>query len=337
MTSAVATLSTRLLPWLRPVFAQLDTARRAGNLGHAWLISGPAGTGKVNLALVLANLLFGGAAEPDELSAKDALGALAARHDPQDGHPDLHWLHPEEDKQTISVDQVRDVIEAFNLTAHGGGAKVILIEPAEALTTAAANALLKTLEEPSPGGYLLLVSHQPGRLASTIRSRCQYLTLRAPGATEVAAWLGVPAPAVLAAQRSVGTGPLDLAAAFLNDNLSLFKKLESDLHDLSQDRLDPQAVAQTWAKGDSAVALAWLRRRLHEAVRARCAAPPGSTDVTVPAGATLHNAWAALPLRTLLDVYDRAEKLANQLGSGVNMELALSAMLNELIVNRGRS
>jgi hypothetical protein len=96
-------------------------------------------------------------------------------------------------------------------------------------------------------------------------------------------------------------------------------------------------VAQSWAKGDVELALSWLLRRLHEEVRARVTVAGGSTGVTVPGPATLHNAWAALPARTLLEQYDRAEKLLNQLGSGLNVDLALQAMLSALVVNRGRS
>ena len=337
MTSAIDTLSLRLLPWLRPAFAQLEAARSAGSLGHAWLISGPAGVGKLNLALVLARRLFGDDREPAALDPESALTAMAARHEAMDRHPDLHWLYPEEDKETISVDQVRDVIDAFTLTAHRGAAKVVVVEPAEALTPAAANALLKTLEEPTPQGYLLLVSSQPGRLASTVRSRCQHVALRTPDAADVAPWLGVTPAAVHEARRAVGGAPLQLAAAIRGDGLSIFNQLENDLTELSQDRLDPQTVAQAWAKGDTELALSWFRRRIHEALRARLAGPAGSTLVTVPGAATLHNAWRALPARTLFDEYDRAEKLLNQLGSGLNIELALAAMLNALVVNRGRS
>ena len=338
MSSAFETLSRRLLPWLAPNLAQLEAALRAGNLGHAWLISGPAGVGKVNLALALARRLLEDAAEPPAmLDANAALAAMAARHEPADRHPDLHWLFPEEDKQTISVDQVREVIERFTLTAHGGGAKVVLIEPAEGLTTAAANALLKTLEEPTPRGYLLLTSHQPGRLPATVRSRCQHLALRVPDPAKVAEWLQAPAATVAAAQRSVGSAPLHLAAAMQGDTISTFSKLDHDLIELSEDRLEPQTVAQSWAKGDTEIVLSWLRRRIHEELRARIGAPASSTSVTVPVAATLHNAWRALPARTLFEQYDRAEKLQNQLGSGLNIELALVAMLNALVVDRGRS
>ena len=209
MTAALETLSRRLLPWLEPALAQLETARRAGSLGHAWLISGPAGVGKINFALALARRLFRDDAElPGVLDAGAALAAMAARHEPMDRHPDLHWLYPEEEKETISVDQVRDVIEAFTLTAHRGGAKIILIEPAEGLTTAAANALLKTLEEPTPRGYLLLLSHQPGRLPATVRSRCQQVALSVPDAATVAEWLGVSLATVVARATCGGIGAL---------------------------------------------------------------------------------------------------------------------------------
>jgi DNA polymerase III subunit delta' len=337
MTSSVETLSRRLLPWLTPAYAQLEAALKAGSLGHAWLISGLGGVGKLNLALALARRLLGDETQPAVLDASSALAAMAARHEPSDRHPDLHWLYPEEDKETISVDQVRAVIDAFTLTAHRGGAKVVLVEPAEALTTAAANALLKTLEEPTPQGYLLLVSSQPGRLPATVRSRCQHVALRAPDAASVARWLGVAPSVVLEARRSVGAAPLLLAGAIQGESLSFFNKLETDLAEVSQERLDPQLVAQSWAKGDTELALSWLRRRIHEELRTRLAEPGGSTSVTVPAAATLHNAWRAVPARSLFDEYDRAEKLLNQLGSGLNIELALAAMLDALVVNRGRS
>jgi hypothetical protein len=147
---------------------------------------------------------------------------------------------------------------------------------------------------------------------------------------------GVAPEAVSEAQRLLGAAPLRLAAAMQDSDLNVFNKLESDLIAVCQDRLEPQTVAQAWVKGDVALALSWLRRRLHEELRARAAAGAGSTEVTVPAGATLHNAWQTVPARALFEQYDRAEKLQNLLGSGLNIELAVQAMLSALVVNRGR-
>jgi DNA polymerase-3 subunit delta' len=332
VTTAIETLSTRLLPWLAPVLEQFEAARARGQLGHAWLISGPAGVGKINLALVLASRLLDAGAPPGKLDADAALAALAGRHARQDRHPDLHWLHPEEDKETISVEQVRDVIDSFSLTAHRGHGKVAVVEPAEALTAAAANALLKTLEEPSPDSYLLLLSHQPGRLPATIRSRCQHLKLATPDRAAVVTWLGAPAATVAAAEHAVGPAPLRIAAVVRGSGPNIFKELLDDLTQICEDRVDPLAVAHTWAQDRAELALAWLERRLHEELRARSA---GSTEVTVPSAATLHNAWRGVPTRTLFEQYQRAEQLHNLLGSGLNVELAFQALLSRLVANRG--
>ena len=337
MSSAIDTLSRCVLPWLEPTLAQLEAARRAGNFGHAWLISGPAGVGKVNFALVLARRLLSDDSEQGNLDAGAALAAMAARHDPMDRHPDLHWLYPLEDKKTIGIDQVRDLIDLFTLTAQRGGAKVAVIEPAEALTRDAANALLKTLEEPTSGSYLFLLSHQPGRLPATVRSRCQHVALGVPDSAAVARWLGSTPAIVLDAQRGVGAAPLQVAAAIGEDSVNIFNELDATIIGVAEDKVDPLAVAQAWAKGDTELVLSWLRRRLHEELKLRLAPPDGSTEVTVRAGATLHNAWQALPTRTLFEAYDRAEKLLTQLGSGLNIELALVAMLTALAVTRGRS
>jgi DNA polymerase-3 subunit delta' len=335
MSSPVDTLSGALLPWLEPSFEQLAQAQRAGHLGHAWLLTGPAGIGKINLALAFAGRLLGSSVEPTVLDAESALEALGQRHAPADLHPDLHWLYPEEDKETISVDQVRDVIESLSLTAHQGATKVVIIEPAEGLTTAAANALLKTLEEPTRDSYLLLVCHRHGRLPATVRSRCQELKLRPPTVDTVARWLGVPAAAVDQQRRLVGDSPLQVALSLKTKSIEI-SGIEESLIAVCEDRIDCQSIAQTWYRGDPATPLRWLCSRLHEELRHRLA-PDLSTGVTVPAGSTLHNAWRGLSTRMLVEQHDRAEKLLNQLGSGVNVELALQALLSAFQMNRGRS
>jgi DNA polymerase-3 subunit delta' len=336
MTSAYETLTRSLLPWLEPAFERFEQARQREHLGHAWLLAGPPGIGKINLALALAARLLGNRDSPTALAADAALAAVRERHTPADRHPDLHWLHPEEDKETISVEQVRGIIESLGLTAHQGATKVVVIEPAEAMTAAAANALLKTLEEPTANSYLLLVTHRPGRLPPTIRSRCQEIKLRPPTPDVLASWLdGVDRVAVAEAQALLGRSALGTAQA-LKENSFDIRMLEDSVVKLSEDRLDCQSLAHGWAKEGPERPLRWLCGRLHEELRARLA-PRTSTEVTVPLSATLHNAWGGLSTRTLVDAYDRSEKLLNQLGSGINVELAIQALLSALQTNRGRS
>src|SRR5690606_18002126 len=110
-------------------------------------------------------------------------------------HPDFRFLSfmtkdKSDDLRTvIVVDQVRELIGSMQLTNGLSPRKVALIQPAEAMNRSAANALLKTLEEPAGEVVLLLVSNDASRLSATIRSRCQALHLRPPAAVEAQQWL----------------------------------------------------------------------------------------------------------------------------------------------------
>ena len=357
-TPGARLLATKLCPWLRPALHQLDAARTQERLGHAWLVAGPAGVGKLNLALVLADRLLhaGRSAEPPELGPGEAAVAMRERHEAYDHHPDLHWLFPrrkEDDKEdkeqakskakakeprTISVEQVRDAIEALALKSHGGRAKVVIVEPADGLTIAAANALLKTLEEPSDDTYLFLLSHQPQRLPATIRSRCQRLDVTAPPPEVLRQWLGAVEPQRFAALwHAAGAAPLLMAELLSDNDLNKTKDIAEKINFISSDSTEVQSVAAAWAKPDSVeLVLTSLTRLVHHEIRSRLV-PAGSTSITDPAAAVLHNAWTKLTLRQLFGQYERAERLLTQLGGGVNMELALHALLLGFQADRGRS
>jgi DNA polymerase-3 subunit delta' len=148
---------------------QKDILRRAlagGRLAHAYLFCGPEGVGKRLMALAVARTLF--CAEGTGCGQCAACRKLDHRN-----HPDLHVLEP--DGSSIKIEQVRAIQRDLSLRPVEGRRKVCLIEAAEAMTTAAANALLKTLEEPRGDTLLILLTSQPQRLLETIRSRCQAL------------------------------------------------------------------------------------------------------------------------------------------------------------------
>jgi DNA polymerase-3 subunit delta' len=328
----VTKLGTHLCPWLRPALARLEAAHGEGRLGHAWLLAGPSGSGKINLALVFANRLLADntTSPPPELAPRDFVAAMRERHAPADHHPDLHWLFPEEDKRTISIEQIRAVSEAVALKPFRGTAKAVIIEPADSMTAAAANALLKTLEEPAGDTFLFLVTHDPERLPATIRSRCQRLPVPRPAPAELESWLG--ATDISATWLATGGTPLRIADS---DNSLDNNKLESQLLLISQDKADPQAVADTWLKQDCELVLGWLLRRIQLSLRSRLA-PGASTVITDLQGDALHNAWATLTLRTLFAQHQTAAMLLNQLGSGINVELALRALLLGFQPQRGQ-
>ena len=179
------------IPWLKPVVEAWQSSEEQGRLPHAVMLAGPRGTGKRSAAAWLARARLG--------LDQEALPAFPAEL-PE--HADFRYLAPPDDKHSIGVDQVRELVAELSLTSYEGGGKVALIEPADAMTTSAANSLLKTLEEPPGATLLILVVDRPGHLPATIFSRCQRLNVRAPSEAEGLDWLGTLQPGTSWGRRS---------------------------------------------------------------------------------------------------------------------------------------
>jgi DNA polymerase-3 subunit delta' len=333
--SAVQILSAKLCPWLKAPLETLEQAFTSGRLGHAWLLTGPRGIGKLNLALAFGASLLGtrGNSPPQNLEATLAGLAMRQRHDPSDRHPDLHWLQPEADKLTIGVEQIRSMSQALSLKGFGGRAKVVVMEPAEAMTTAAANALLKTLEEPTPSTYLLLISHQPGRLMSTVRSRCQTLIVKAPARDEAAQWLSSLEGARRLSADAVRSPvhACEKISEYIDNNIN---EIFDHINDIYEYNSDPQVIADRWNKLDIDLILGAVAAHLQALIRAR-ASREGSNSITDSAGDSLHNPLPALKLTRLFGQLDATEKLREQRGTGINVEMALRALLLGFQPDRG--
>ena len=176
---------------------------------HALLFHGPRGVGKLALAERYVQLLLCEARGAAPCGACDGCRWVLAGQ-----HPDFRRLEPETlarqqpEEETVSsskakpsaeikIDQVRALEGFVHIGSHRGARRVVLVHPAEDMNTAAANSLLKNLEEPPGGACFVLVSHRPARLLPTIRSRCVALPVRLPPAAQALAWLaqqGVPQP-----------------------------------------------------------------------------------------------------------------------------------------------
>lgn len=173
------------LPWQQEAWNALVGLLADNRLPHALLVTGGTGLGKSLFATAFARLAL----------CRDPTHGIACGHCPSctqfsaGTHPDYLRLTVEEEKSSIGVEQVRGLIGDLQLKSGHGGRKLALIEPAETMSVAAANSLLKTLEEPPADTLLLLVTANPGRLPATVRSRCQTLSLAAPAQEQALAWL----------------------------------------------------------------------------------------------------------------------------------------------------
>lgn len=173
-------------PWLRPDFEQLVASYQSGRGHHALLIHALPGMGEDALIYAISRFLL-----CQTPQGHKSCGHCRGCQLMQAGtHPDYYVLAPEKGKTTLGIDAVRGVSEKLYEHARLGGAKVVWIQDAAVLTDAAANALLKTLEEPPAQTWFFLACREPARLLATLRSRCRLHHLAPPAENYACAWLG---------------------------------------------------------------------------------------------------------------------------------------------------
>ncbi|MGH8251831.1 MAG: hypothetical protein ACREVI_14245 [Steroidobacteraceae bacterium] len=186
-------------------------------------------------------------------------------------HPDFRRVGVLPDKKDISIEQLRSLSEALSLRSYRGGAKVALVEPAEAMNIKSFNALLKTLEEPSDDTFLLLATSRSDRIPRTIGSRCMRLRLPLPETSKALSWLAASGsrPGWKGLLRLANGAPflaLDYAEAGLE---ALDREMQEALMAAGGGRGDLVGYAEAWAKNTPAARLSWLEswltRNLKEA------------------------------------------------------------------------
>ena len=280
--------------------AAFEDARARGRLHHAWLISGPQGLGKATFAFRIARRLLGAAPDPRHgllgAAPQDPVSRLVA----QDAHPDLMVVDRTDSdgkvRREILVEEVRRLNEFFSKSPASAPYRVAIVDAADDLNRNAANALLKTLEEPPPRGVILLVCHAPGRLIRTIRSRCRTLKLaplpEAAVADFVARRTDADPEQALRLARMSGGAPGRALALASEGALEMDDAARTLLQGLPElDRTLALSLTDRFRGGEGARSFALLTERLaarvHDLVLRRAEEGIGGLDAWAEAWSTL--------------------------------------------------
>ncbi len=248
----------KIFPWHDTLWSRTLQMTTQDRLPHALLLCGPQGMGKSAFAQRLTDYLL--CQSPDEQGnicgqCKSCLLLKA------NNHPDLKTIIPTNTSKTITVDQIRALIQFCNLTANYNRYQIVIITPAESMNRNAANSLLKLLEEPPSNTLILLISHRPMALMATIRSRCQRLDFSRPELTTLKNWLhtqlspDVPIDLLLNLSNQAPLAALSLVET---EGLKKRQTLFNDLSQLVNGKIDPIRVVENWQALEATQLLSWL-------------------------------------------------------------------------------
>lgn len=285
-------------PWHAEHWQRLQSRVAREALPHALLLCGPAGLGKrAFLQRFVRGLLCERAEAGDACGQCRACLLLAAGT-----HPDLVGLSfglrkDGVQRSEIVVDQIRELSARLAMASQFGGWQVAVIDPADAMNTAAANALLKTLEEPSQRTLLLLVADAPWRLPQTIRSRCQRIEFQLPTRADALAWLAAQAVAEPAVALDAAGGNPGLAQAWAEQGaLARRQAVRKDLAALAAGRGEAMDVARRWLDGEPSQCLWFAAQAAADEARTRATSGSGPLASTLDAEALAD--WYAAANRT---------------------------------------
>ncbi|MFT0212431.1 DNA polymerase III subunit delta' [Pseudomonas sp. F1_0610] len=236
---------SELFPWQQSMWQQLTANSQ---FAHAYLFYGHQGIGKRQFVECFAALLLCQKPQQKACGHCSSCRLLAAQT-----HPDFFHLAPEEEGKSIVIGQVRELVADIAQTAQQGGRQVVIVEPTEAMTLGASNALLKNLEEPSGSTVFLLVSDQISFLLPTIKSRCVLQKCTMPNNQQALDWLKSAKPDIQdndlqAALALAGNSPLKALSLLELDVLAQYERVVEGVKKLFKQQVTASDLALAWAK-----------------------------------------------------------------------------------------
>lgn len=290
-----------MLPQQVTQWQTLWQCKQQQRLPHALLFVGEAGVGKKQFARTFANVILCERPSESGVQCDDCHACHLMR---AHSHPDFLVVEPLPNKQTISVDQIRDVVTFVNETTLKGGFRVIMIDPAAAMNINAANALLKTLEEPTPNTLIILISDLSLRLPATILSRCQKMVFTSHAPLPVD-------PDKLASRQTVYQG-LDL---------------------LRQGKVDPLQLALQWQDMEMLQVIDWLVLLCMAILRYQLAGDEARDE-----GALVMHFSSIMSRFNLLSYLDHLQQIRKDILAAIhlNKQLVLEDLLIRWIQNVSR-
>lgn len=309
-------------PWHESAWQQLNRSWQMQRFPHALLLHGVPGLGKFIFANWLAHALLCEDRQKTLVSCGDC---ASCKLNQAGSHPDLIVVRPEEDKTQISVDQIRTANDSLTLTSTRNGYRVAIIEPAHQMTIAAANSLLKTLEEPNAQTVIIMVTAQSGGLLPTLRSRCQQVAMLVPAVTQTQQWIQQQLGKSVSNELLgyAGNAPLRALEIAQGSYDNLRQSMISGLESITKGSSDITQVAQAWADDQIHERLRWLEYWLSGAIRQKILKTVDSFTPVIDSEIIL-SANLSLMFRALDKIREVTEQLRR---TSLQRELVLMSLL----------
>lgn len=339
-------------PWQKNQWQQLATSRSQNKLPHALLLSGAAGLGKLMFAQSLAAALLCYSPTADGYACGTCKSCLLFAND---AHPDYIFMPAEESGGVIKIDQIRTIVEINSKTSQISNYQVIIIPDADNMNSSAANALLKTLEEPQGNTVMLLITSRPSALLATIRSRCQMINFSLPTESMAMEWMkeqgdylppsspspSLPSPLpLLSSPRMPGSitdddlmlalklanyAPLKALSILKNDELSWYQQCLRDLQQITIEKTSVIKIANEWQKKDLLTSLNYFVNWLTGLINNKI-----SNEGQNKLSSELRAAIANIPITKLYLFLDNLLKARTRIQNNANLNNQL--LIEDLLV-----